>query len=120
MTTRLPPSFALHVLGVLLTFTGTCLILAPFLFSPEREIIPLCWGAGTLMVAAGIGLRRARAWGWYLAFVVAVTGLAVVVIRLSGGDDENWWVLAGTLVTDLIMVLILFRDRTQGSIARGA
>ena len=113
MTTRLPPSFSLYVVGMLLTIAGSCLILAPFLLAPLREALLLSWGAGALMLAAGIGLRRSQSWGWYLALAIAVTGLVALLWRLETGAGESWYSLAGALITDLVMVVVLLRSRPE-------
>ncbi len=110
MSTRLPPSLALFVVGLLLVSGGSFVIVGLLLFAPAWfEELPPYLLLGAAMLLAGIGLCRARAWGWYLAFVLVATGLAVVVWRLQENGAAEWPVLCGALVTDVVIMIILLQ-----------
>jgi hypothetical protein len=95
MNTRLPPSVGPHALGLILASSGACVLLAPFVISIQPTAAPLCWLVGVVMLAAGIGLYRARLWGWYLTLGIAATGMLVVGWRPLVVRSESWHVLAG-------------------------
>jgi hypothetical protein len=119
MSTRLPPSLALFVVGLLLVSGGSFVIVGLLLFAPPWfEELPLCLLLGAAMLLAGIGLCRALAWGWYLAFVIAGTGLAVVVWRLHENGAAEWPLLCGALVTDVVIMLILLQASPEAINAR--
>jgi hypothetical protein len=120
MTYRLPPSQSLFVVALLLSFGGVVSIVGPLLFAAWLAVLPACLLLGTALLLAGVGLIRARLWGWYLALGIAVTGLAVVLWRLLDNGAAEWPLLSGALVTDVIVAILLLRERPEQTQGRRA
>lgn len=112
---------AIVVISWLYLLTGAAIVVAPFFAFQAADglgvglaLVPL----GALVLAAGIGLLRGATWGWLLAALIALSGVAVTVTRLwAGGPPEG---LVPPLVTNLITLLALYLARAPRGAEAGA
>jgi hypothetical protein len=112
---------AIVAIAWLYLITGAAMLVAPFLaftaaggIALNLALLPL----GALVLGAGIGLLRGAPWGFALALVIALSGLAVTGLRLwaGGGAEEG---LVAALVTNLLTLLALAHARTSRRPAGG-
>jgi hypothetical protein len=103
------PSKAILLVGILYTVTGIGLLLAALLaIGPNLAVMLIV--AGFVLLVAGVGLVGHRVWAWYLSLLIALSGLAVVGLRLIATGGAEWPVLSAPLVTNLlVLVLLLWR-----------
>ena len=94
--------------GVLLLVAGATLAIIGFAMSPAFAfmLIPLsivlfAFGAFSFILA--YGLWEGRRWGWVLAIILAVIGLALGVLSLLGGELAS----VATIVIEAIILIYL-------------
>jgi len=125
MTDLLDRSRILWAAGLLRAVTGAMLLLAvllaPVAAAPIGALSAVAGSLGTiltllgaalLLLAARLGLLLQRAWGWYLALLVAVSGALVVLARLLA-DSSAWPALLPPLITDLLLLVVLVWERPR-------
>lgn len=112
MDDRVRPARGLQVVGLLLVGTGIALLVAAF-FATEISVALVVLAAALLLLAAGIGLLRERAWGWSLALLVLVSGVVVVAARLLLTGGAEWRSLLPPLCANAILVVVLLWERPR-------
>ena len=125
MTDLLHRSRVLRAVGLLLVAAGAVLLLAvllaPVSAAPIGALSAMAVSFGTilallggalLLLGAGMGLLLRRAWGWYLALLVAVSGAFVVLAR-GMTDSSAWPALLPSLMTDLLLLVVLLWQRPR-------
>ena len=113
MADRLPPSQALFVVGLLLSCCGLVLIIGPLLFAVSFGALSISLLLGAAMLVTGVGLCRTRPWAWYVDLGIVVSGPAVVLWRLLSNGAADWRLLAGALITDIIVAIVLLRAHPE-------